>query len=154
MDFSVYEAQLTKRMLLYGISSTLLAVMFIACLLYVAHSSSFKAHSECQKEIMEAKLSKWVLCIFCVVGIIGCLLLGSTTVWKCTYDINNQAYIVWMGDISVCRDGPTKCRWYLPDDKGIKLEGASLDEGKYTGKVIYSEKTKIVLDYSVDKYSD
>lgn len=150
MDFSVYEAQLTKRMLLFGISCALLAVVFIICLFFVWHSSFCKSKSNCPKEIIEAKLTQWILCIFCVAGIIGCILLGGSTAWKCLYDINNQAYLVWEGNISVYQDGPTKSRWYLPDEGGIKLEGAGLDEGKYTGTVVYSVKTKIVLEYCID----
>ena len=154
MDFIAYETQLTRRVVLYGAFSALLAIMFIVCLFYVAHSPYFKADSDNPRDNRETKVTKWTLYILGLGGVVGCLVLGISTAWKCTYDINNQAYIVWQGDFSVYQDGPTKSRWYLPDDNGIKLEGDGLEEGQYTGRIVYSEKAKIVLDYTVDEYSE
>lgn len=144
MDFSMYEAQLTRRMWLYGIFCAVFAVGFIICIFVLLHNASSKTEKD-----LEEKAYNWILLALGFAGLVGCLLLGGTTVWECKYDIDNQAYIVWEGDFFVYQDGPTKSRWYLSDDEETKLEGVDLGEGRYTGKVIYAEISRIVLEYNI-----
>ena len=147
MDFSLYEEQLNKRMLSYGILCLIVAGVCAFFVLWNYHMSTGKKADN--PGILETQLINCIIYILGIGGIIGSMVLGATTIWECSYDIKNEAYIVWEGDITVYRDGPSKSRWYIPDEDGIKLEGDELDEGKYTGKITYGEKTKVVLDYSI-----
>lgn len=148
MNFSVYEAQLNKRILLYGI---LCLIVVVVCLFVVLSNYHTSTGKRADKTTFEEQFTNWFIYILGIGGIIVSMVLGSTIIWECSYDINNEAYIAWEGDITVCRDGPSKSRWYIPNEDGIKLEGSGLDEGKYTGKIIYGEKSKIVLDYIVEE---
>ena len=148
MDFSVYEAQLTRRMLLYGILCLILVGACVVVILWNYHMSTGKRFNKL--EALETRLTRWMIYIVGICGIVGSIVLGARITWECSYDIKNKAYTVWEGDITVRRDGPTKSWWYIPDECGVKLEGDGLDEGKYTGKVIYGEKTKLVLDYTTE----
>lgn len=150
MDYAMYEAILTRRMWLYGGICALFTVGLLACLFLMAHIGSRKSKDASSRQRIEDKITQWTMYILVVAGLVVCIWLGSSTVWECSEDIKNQSYIVWEGDITVIQDGPTKSRWYLPDEAGIQLGGDGLSEGRYTGKVVYAENSRIVLEYWVD----
>ena len=153
MDISVYESQLCRRMWLYGTLCALLIILFLVCLFFV-HRNAPDNPKNSPKDLIEKRIYQWMMYILCILGMAGCLFFGGSTVWKCSEDINNQSYIIWEGDITVIQDGPTKSRWYLPDEEGIKLEGEGLGEGVYTGKVVYAENSRVVLEYWIDDSSE
>ncbi len=153
MDYSMYEAILTRRMWLYGIICAIFAIGLLICLFLNAHTGSGNSKSSSPRKRIEDKIIQWVLYILGVTGLVVCIGLGSSTVWKCTEDIKNQSYNVWEGDITVITHGPTGGIWYLPDEGGIKLEGEGLGEGKYSGKVIYAENSGVVLEYWIEDAS-
>lgn len=149
MDFSVYEAQLSKRMLLYGILCLIVLGVCLFIVLCNYHTSTGRRAD--RPSTFEDQFTNWFMYILAIGGIIGSIVLGTTIIRECSYDIRNEAYIAWEGDIIVYRDGPSKSRWYIPNEDGIKLEGSGLNEGTYTGKIVYAEKSKIVLDYIVEE---
>ncbi len=72
---------------------------------------------------------------------------GVTLVYQTTYDVNHQAYIVYEGTFEV--DNKKNADWLTFTHNGETLtlcwEGNDLSDGKYDGKILYGEKTGIIL---------
>ena len=128
----------------------LLSLAFAVGIWWNYLNSTDAHHEKTSKDTLENKFLHYFTYVLCIGGLIGSIILSVNTVSKCSYDVKHHAYIVWEGDFVVCQDGPGKSRWYLPDEEGIKLEGDDLSDGKYTGQIIYGEKSKVVLDFCVE----
>lgn len=84
--------------------------------------------------------------------ILGVLLLGvlvfeTYTICTTVHDVQNDAYIVYEGTYETGKDAKV----YITDVDGKRktLSDAfySLPDGTHRGRIVYSEKTKIVVDY-------
>ena len=84
--------------------------------------------------------------------LLGVLLLGVLvfeiyTICTTVHDIQNDAYVVYEGTYETAKDAKV----YIIDADGKRktLSDAfySLPEGTHRGKIVYSEKTKIVVYY-------
>ena len=147
MDYSMYEAILTRRMWLYGGICVLFAIGLLVCLLLIAHTGSYKSTDCSPRRRLEERIAQWTMYVLVFAGLVVCIWLGGSTVWKCSKDIKHQSYIVWEGEFTVIQDGPTKSIWYLPDETGVKLEGEALCKGRYSGTVVYAEHSGLILEY-------
>lgn len=133
MDYAQYDTILLQRMLVFGVVSLALSGIWFAFV------------------IKDRKQRMTIHKLFCIVMCLVCFLFGAIEVYKHNYDMQNDAYLVWEGEYTIDNHGGTTCFVYLPDKDGIKLEAENLGiDGTYYGKVIYSEKSKIALEY----YSD
>lgn len=75
---------------------------------------------------------------------------------SCLHDMTNNSYIVYEGDFLVGNhavNDKSSPLIYLPDKNGIKLEVSEgkyykhvSEAGKFTGKLVYAEKSKYVVD--------
>lgn len=84
--------------------------------------------------------------------ILGVLLLGvlifeTYTICTTVHDVQNDAYIVYEGTYETGKDSKV----YITDADGKRktLSDAfySLPDGTHRGRIVYSEKTKIVVGY-------
>ena len=143
MNLSLYQNVLTYRMIFLGIGFGLSTCFLLIILLFQTKDMWSKKRRHTNKRL---KLRDY----FCIVLIIISLILGSKCVLEHCYDIQNNAYLVWEGDFTIVKYGKS---WfcYIPDQSGIRLEVVdSLPEGNYTGRVVYSEKSKVLLECHID----
>ena len=139
MDYSLYEKVITKRLIYFSIIGCIVVILSICAIIYVV------------KNMRGQKVLFYILNILSVGALIGSIVLVSVVASSSIHDISKKAYIVWKGEFIVGEDVETRsgtCTLYLPDKHGLKLETDAylLEPGKYTGQVVYGEKTKIVLD--------
>ena len=144
MNFSQYEDVLTYRMIFSGVAFGVCICFFLIILLFQTKDmwSKKKRHTNRRLRLRD---------YFCIGMIVFSLFLGSKYTFECHYDIQNKAYHVWVGDFTIVNYGKA---WfcYIPDTDGIRLEVVdSLPEGNYTGRVIYSEKSRMLLECYIDE---
>ena len=146
MNYSAYEQELTRLMIVYAVEFGAL-VIALALIFWRRTRKIWKSEETgAQNQKQKMRFGDYL----CLILMVSSLMLGLNTIWKYRYDIQNQAYIVWDGSFTV-EDAGRESYWYLPDRSGVELQGdISLPEGSYNGMVTYGEKTKVVLDYSVD----
>ena len=83
------------------------------------------------------------------------LIMGSVIVARCNYDIKHQAYIVYEGEFTFMNAGKSGDWIFIPDRSGVKLDVEKgdwrlINDGVYSGTVIYAERSKVVVDCIVD----
>jgi hypothetical protein len=84
------------------------------------------------------------------------LTMGSVIVARCNYDIKHQAYIVYEGEFTFMDAGKGGDLIFIPDRSGVKLDVGKgdrrlINDGVYSGTVIYAERSKVVVDCIVDE---
>ena len=98
----------------------------------------------------------YVLFVFAVIVIIVGIYLGKLAI-SYSHDAANHSYIVYEGDFLVEKYYKNAPLIYLPDKEGIRMElnksayYKHISEpgkytGKYTGKLVYAEKSKYIVD--------
>jgi hypothetical protein len=145
MDYAQYEELLRSRMLIcgwvFGILAVGLAVIFLCVTIKL-----LRKPKRWRRKMDIFDFIPLALCLFS-------LTMGSVIVARCNYDIKNQAYIVYEGKFTYVPDGKNALI-FIPDRSGVRLEVEKgdwrlIDDGIYTGTVIYSERSKVVVDCSV-----
>lgn len=105
--------------------------------------------------IKEKELIYYIAGIAGVLIIIGWSTLTMTSYKNAKYDIENQSYIVYYGQITVGRKSGKSIPLYIPDEEGISLEYEEImldvDEGVYKGRVIYAEKSQFLLEIDIEE---
>lgn len=152
MNFSLYEQMLTRTIIIASLWAIFATIMSIIGIIWYYRQSKETAEIEEAEEAAKLTFTTYLVYILGAIIIIGSVTLGTITISERVYDIKNKAYIVWDGDFTVSDLGSHRSWWYLPDENGIKLEGDYLAEGKYTGRVIYGERSKVVLEYRIDNF--
>lgn len=142
LRYEIYEKMIMKRLIGLGLIDILGIVVGIICIIYFL------------KEMRrEKKLEYYILFFLGILLSIGSGILLFDLTYVSLYDIRNKAYIVWEGDF-VVGEGQSSgmCDLYISDESGIELgmESSWLDSGSYTGRVVYGQKTKEVLEIQVD----
>lgn len=147
MDYVQYEELLRPRMLLlgwiFGILAVGLAVIFLCATIKL-----LRKPKRWRRKMDIFDFIPLALCLFS-------LIMGSVTVSQYNYDIKNQAYIVYEGKFTFMPTGSGDII-FIPDRSGVKLEIAKgdwrlIDDGIYSGTVVYSERSKVVVDCIVDE---
>ncbi len=144
MNIPLYEDVLTYRMIFCGVAFGVCTCVFLIILL-------FQTKDMWSRKMRHTKQRFRISDYFCIGMIALCLFWGSKYTLECHYDIENKAYHVWVGDFTIVRDGKS---WfcYIPDEDGFRLEIVdSLPEGNHTGRVVYSEKSRILLECHIDE---
>ena len=147
MDYLVFEKLIAKRATYILICCLIVAIICICGMIFSL------------RNIKHDKPMHILLILLCTSAIIGSFVLGSNVLYKSIYDIKNHAYVTYEGDFIVESDIETRsgtCTLYIPYKEGIKLETDAhiLDPGEYHGKIIYGEKTKIVLSISETQHDN
>jgi hypothetical protein len=136
-DFAAYDKLLTRScMMIVGICILIIAVISIA---YPFVKKQYKAS--------EQKL----ITLICILFILGAAIIGGHTAYKTVSDVQNQSYIVHSGSFVSDKDGTGKV--YIVDSRGKKITlsvaAYTIPDGVHDGKIVYGEKTKIVVDYQI-----
>lgn len=142
MDYSLYENIITKKLIYYSTLSVIAMIFSIVCLIYLV------------KKMRDEKALFCFLMILLCFSIVGSVVLGGKTIYSSIYDIKNQAYICYEGEFLIDTDVETRngtCTTRLGDGTKLETDAYQYLAGTYTGKVIYGEKTKIVLDIQPDE---
>lgn len=146
LRYEIYEKIIMIRLIGFGLICTFAIVVGMICIIYFL------------KEMRrEKKLEYYIMIFLCILLSIGSGILLLDLTYDSLYDVRNKAYIVWEGDFVVdSYKSSGSSILYIPDEKGIKLEmdAYTLRGGKYSGKVIYGEKTKYVFEIQVDEVTD
>lgn len=150
MDYVQYEELLRPRMLIngwiFGILAVGLAVIFLCATI---------------KLLRKPKRWRRKMDIFDFIPLAWCLFsltMGSVIVARCNYDIKHQAYIVYEGEFTFMNAGKSGDWIFIPDRSGVKLDVEKgdwrlINDGVYSGTVIYAERSKAVVDCIVDESS-
>ena len=134
--FAVY-----KDILFYKIRGNIIVfvLVFIGCVILfpVIH-----------KVFYDEKLKKNII-ISCIIGLMaGILVLISIQLYQLQYDVKNDAYITYEGEFQA----KEKYNIYIYENgkrKTLSIGQNEFTDGTHTGKIIYGEKTKIVVDYTI-----
>ena len=153
MDIAMYEQILMRRIVLFSILCIVVIIVSVGAILWNRHDSKCAKKTDETDKAPGLEFTTYFIYFLCVGIILGSVVLGTITVSECVYDIKNKAYVVWNGEFTVGGKSSGNSIWYLPDEKGIKLEGDNLAKGQYTGMVIYGEKSIIVLEYDIAENS-
>lgn len=149
MDYVQYEELLRPFMLLsgwvFGIGAVIFAVVF-SCL-------TIKLLRKPKRWRRKMDILDFIPLAMCLV----CIIAGSVSVWRYNYDIKNQAYVVYEGTFTFKNSGKVDTI-FIPDRNGLKLDIGKgderlIDDGIYSGTVVYSERSKVVVDCIVDESS-
>lgn len=150
MDYAQYEELLRSRMLIsgwvFGILAVGLAVIFLCATIKLLRKPKRWRR---KMDILDFIPLAW--CLFS-------LTMGSVIVARCNYDIKHQAYIVYEGEFTFMDAGKGGDLIFIPDRSGIRLEIEKgdwrlINDGVYSGTVIYAERSKVVVDCIVDESS-
>jgi hypothetical protein len=94
-----------------------------------------------------------VIGLILIIGVIvGTIILVGNTVSDAIYDVKKHAYIMVEGEFEVVDDEKTPsraCSIILPDGTRLDTNVYVMEDGKYSGYVVYAEKTKKVLHVEV-----
>ena len=133
-SFEVYDAIVTRHcwtMVLIGLFAIL---AIIAIYLWIRRTNDNK------KERTEFAIILGVL-------LLGVLIFETYTICTTVHDVQNDAYVVYEGTYETDKDAKV----YITDANGKRktLSDAfyGLPDGTHRGRIVYSEKTKIVVDY-------
>ena len=71
------------------------------------------------------------------------------TLYAANYDIQNRAYITYEGELEIVNIKKSdEANVFIYNGRKIRLEkyNCNFENGVYTGRVVYSEKTKIAFE--------
>ena len=133
-SFDVYNAILTRHCWTMVWIGLFLIVAIITVYFWIRKTSSNK------KENTE-------LIVILGVMLLGVLIFETYTICTTVHDVQNNAYVVYEGTYETDKDAKV----YITDANGKRktLSDAfySLPNGTHRGRIVYSEKTKLVVDY-------
>ena len=150
MDYAQYEELLRSRMLIFGWSFGILAVV-LAVIFLCATIKLLRKPKRWRRKMDILDFIPLALCL-------ACFIAGSVIVSRCNYDIKHQAYFVYEGEFTFMDAGKGGDLIFIPDRSGIRLDVEKgdwrlINDGVYNGTVIYSERSKVVVDCVVDESS-
>ena len=133
-SFDVYDAILTRH------CWTMVWIGLFAIAGIVAFCLWVRKTSDNKKENTE-------LIVILGVMLFGVLIFETYTICTTVHDVQNNAYVVYEGTYETDKDAKV----YITDASGKRktLSDAfySLPNGTHRGRIVYSEKTKLVVDY-------
>ena len=133
-SFEVYDAIVTRH------CWTMVWIGLFAIAGIVAFCFWVRKTSDNKKENTE-------LIVILGVMLLGVLIFETYTICTTVHDVQNNAYVVYEGTYETDKDAKV----YITDANGKRktLSDAfySLPNGTHRGRIVYSEKTKLVVDY-------
>jgi len=146
-DFSQYDAVIQRR-------ATVFVVLLVALLAFCCFGIVFIKKSSKDSQARADKISDRVILFTGIVLAILSVMLMIGTVYASNYDIKNQAYLVYEGEFEIVNT-KSGANVFITPRKIIQLEwlewgNCDVDDGFYNGKILYSEKTRIVFEVDFD----
>lgn len=142
MDFSAYEHIITKRLIYFCVFGFIALALSIICIIYLF------------KTMRNQKVCFWILSFLSCLVIIGSVILTGNVAAASIHDITKQAYITNEGEFEIDNDVDTRsgtCSLILSDGTRLETDAYDFSTGVYVGRVVYGEKTKVVLEVEVFK---
>jgi len=139
LDYISYDRIMLQYIVGWMMAGILILCVSCACLIYL-----FKNKEE--KNLFVIGL------ILILVVIPGTFILIGNTVLDSIYDLKNHSYIMVEGEFTIVDDEKTPsraCSIIFPDGTRLDTTVYVIDEGKYSGYVVYAERTKKVLCVNV-----
>ena len=132
-DYTQYERLLTDKVIVTSIMISIVVILILACGVYVIVQSRQKHLSP------KFLIPLGVLLLFALGGWFG-------TYINCKMDKEEHAYITFEGDFS-CEN---QKYIFLKDSHKTRLwTTVSLPDGPLRGKLVYSKRSKILVDYEL-----
>ena len=142
MDCSPYNKALTSSLVTWLAIGLVVLISACICVIYIVKN----------RKDDDIKLV-FPFLLFLLIGVIvGTIILVGNTTTKVAYDLKNCAYIVVEGDFSVINDEKTSsrsCSLILKNGTRLETTIYTLSPGDYTGRIVYGEKTRRVLEVSL-----
>ena len=135
MEYLAYDRIMYQHLVGWMAAGILILGVSCACLIYL-----FKNKEE--KALFVIGL------ILILIVILGTFILIGNTVSDSIYDLKNHSYIIVEGEFTIVDDEKTPsraCSIVFPDGTRLNTTVYVMDEGKYSGYVVYAERTKKVL---------
>ena len=142
VDYSSYEKVISRV--------TTVMMVLVAVLFVVAVIGIFLFGKAEEKESRNDKIGRRVALAIFIITACASLCFFFATVYARNYDINNQAYVTYEGEFKVVFN-KSKANVFIYTPQRIQLSDLQgrLEEGLYTGRIVYSEKTRIVFEMTV-----
>ena len=133
----VYAAFFKDRMIRHGIYCMIIfCVVWVGIFVCIKFSSGFEF------------FKTWMILLFALL-VCGLFIYGFVHLRNQYLDLSREDHVVFQGEFEKTRD-----RDFVFLDDGTRLwnvrEKTSLQEGEYTGTVVYSKRTKYILDIEID----
>ncbi|MBR3893624.1 MAG: hypothetical protein IKJ35_00595 [Clostridia bacterium] len=144
MDYSQYEEIINRKATVFLV---IIALLFIVCAVLIwMIIREFK-----EPKTKDARIADRIWLVLS--SVIACLsvVFFMATVYARNYDIRNQAYLTYEGKIEIVNK-KSGANVFIFNDKRKMLDAVRCDveDGIYTGRVIYSQKTKIAFEIVLD----
>ena len=145
-DYSRYEEIIRRSSTLFLV---LLTCLFILGAVGVFLSIKIKYSKD--NGIKDKKEASRVMLVISVIGVCMSVVLYLGTLYAANYDIQNQAYMTYEGELEIVNNekhDEANVFIYNHNGRKIRLEkyNCNFENGVYTGRVVYSEKTKIAFE--------
>ena len=137
MDYDAYDRIMYQDLAIWlGIGLLVLIISFL-CLIHLIKNDN-----------KEDKGQFIILIALCFAVILGTLILVGNTVADSISDIRNRSYIMVEGEFTVVDDEKTPsraCSIILPNGTRLNTTVYVMEDGKYNGCIVYSERSEKIL---------
>lgn len=139
MDYAAYDQALLGQMWFYIVLGLLGAALCVGLLVFAK-----------KERKIEGKKDKTLSLLSVAAAILFALLFlgkGATTVYQTAYDVNHRAYITYEStfEVDTRKNGAYLTFTHNGETQRLFWEAEDLSDGLYDGKILYAEKTEIVL---------
>ena len=143
-DFSQYEAVIKRN--------STVTIVLCAVLLLISCIGIFliKKYAK-DAETKDDRICNRIFLVLAIACVIMSVVFIVNTVYATNYDIKNQAYLVYEGEFEIVRTKSGANVFLAPKNmfKWLEWSNSYVEDGIYNGKIIYSEKTKIVFQLEI-----
>lgn len=148
MNNTKFDQLLWKDMIFYIVIGVVILGVISVCLLYIC--------KHMRQELQEDKGAFFALISICVVVLIGSTIFCGKCIGDDLHDIREQSYISYTGEFEIAsgyaRISATTVLLLPSENMRLSISAYHYQPGSYYGSIVYSEKSKIVLQVShIDK---
>ena len=141
-DYSRYE-EIIRR------SSTLFLVLLTCLFILGAVGVFLMIRYSKDNETKDERITTRIIFILSIIAACMSVVLYLGTLYAANYDIQNRAYITYEGELEIVNIKKSdEANVFIYNGRKIRLEkyNCNFENGVYTGRVVYSEKTKIAFE--------
>ena len=141
-DYSRYE-EIIRR------SSTLFLVLLTCLFILGAVGVFLMIRYSKDNETKDERITTRIILVLSIIAACMSVAFYVNTLYAANYDIQNQAYITYEGELEIVNIKKSdEANVFIYNGRKIRLEkyNCNFENGVYTGRVVYSEKTKIAFE--------
>lgn len=140
-DYSSYESIIKGENIPFIILMSVFFLVLSVLFFWTRRSDLF------QKKDADDREARYVITVTLLAVMCGILIWIGITGYKTVYDIQKQAYVIYEGAFTVeKRKDQTDVILKDADQTVLDLNDWYLADGEYRGRIIYGEKTEIVVE--------